>query len=233
MIGNTSKVVFVEKDLGRSHSNSIGIRLSRLRIRFNNSRKEIADMMRSTVLAMMLGLMMSASGGVLAGDGVADQEKSLGKKKDMVALSESERDEVKLAATLLVEMADRGLYKEVWSGMLAEFRDTNDFRGFERLLAFRKKMIIPVDYRKLAVVEAVEVSAPGFGHGRFAAAVFCARSEGITFVETIILKQETGRTWTPASIKFKVDDSAGDGENPKSGDKEGPCAYLAAGGMGA
>lgn len=189
-------------------------------------------MMRAAVLAMMLGVMMPASGGALADEGVAGQEKSLGKEKAQAALSEAEREEATLAATLFVEMADRGLYKEIWPGMLQVFRDLNEYRSFERLLIFRKKAITPIDHRKVASAELVDVSASEYGRGRFALVVFCTRSEGIMFIEALVLKQEAQRNWIPAGYKFKMEETTGDGGNRQTGGAEGPCAYLTTSGMG-
>jgi len=190
-------------------------------------------MIRAAMLSMMLGLMALTSGEVLAGEELVEREKSLDKELAVVALSASEREDVDLAANLFVEMADQGLYKELWLGMAQGFQDENAYRNFETILAFRKKSLQPIDYRKLVFAEAFDAGSLGLERGRFALVVFCTRSEGMMFMEAIVMMQKVEREWTVAKYDFEVEGSTSRDEEQEVNEQSNPCAYLNAGNLGA
>lgn len=175
---------------------------------------------------------MLVAGCAGAGDDVAGQGNVPGKERTMVALSAAERGGVTLAATRFVETADRGLYREIWSGMPEAYRDANGYPDFERRLASRKKAIGTFDVRKVASAEVVDVSAQEFGRGRFALVVFCTGSEGSVFVDAVVMKRQTERKWVPATYRFETRESFGPDEDRRAEGVVGPCENMTAGSTG-
>lgn len=194
-----------------------------------NLHKDITNMMRSAVLSMMMVMVSLSSSDSWAAAQSMERTKTMEKQGVVVALDSSEREEATLAATLFVEMADRGMYEELWLRMTQEFRESNDYRNFEKIFAYRRKSLVPVDDRKLVSLEAIDAIAPDLVRARFALAIFCTRSEGIMFYEAIVMVQKAGREWFPEQYRFEFGESnVRDSMNDVTV-LDRPCAHLTEG----
>ncbi|MBL8264248.1 MAG: DUF4019 domain-containing protein [Xanthomonadaceae bacterium] len=195
-------------------------------------------MIRTAMMAMVLGATMLVSGcgdagEVLAGEVHAGQEESLDFEGTVVALRAVEREGATLAAMRYVEMADRAMYEQLWTGMLKAYRDANEYRDFEARLAARKDAMGSVDVRKVASAEAMDASALDMGGGRFALVIICTKSKAVTYVDAVVLKEQKVREWVPASHQSGTAAAMGPDEIRRKQGVSGPCDKMAAVSTGA
>jgi hypothetical protein len=188
--------------------------------------------MKRIVILSMLVVVMGAKAFAATADATGVEKEKLSKDEYvMQSRSRADHEEIEIAALHIAEMIDRGLYEDIWDSIAPSLRDGLDYDQTRKSLAAIRKMLNPLESRRLLSSGFVKGDLEQMPRGRYAKVHYCVETDGLMILQEVTLLFDAANRWYMAGVNVEFfQHAAGDG-TAEVGSEQVVCAPPEAAGL--